>query len=80
MAGIPPHREPKNQAELEIAEVMNFAHYLVEAIQEKKPELPPAAISAGLINYGTQIGCMHTDPLVVAEFLRNVAKLIEPTH
>lgn len=80
MAGIPPHHEPQNQAEAEIAMAMTFAAHLFEAIQAQMPDLPPTAISVGFINYGTQIGCKYTDPVTVAEHLKGVAHIIAPAH
>ena len=80
MTGIPPHRDPQTPAEWEIAKAMTLAQRLFEQIQEHMPELPPTAISVGFINAGTQIGCRHSDPVTVAEYLKGTANIIAPLN
>lgn len=80
MPGIPPHRQPQTDAEREIAQAMTLAARWYDEVREQFPALPPTAISTGLINYGTQLGCEHEDPVTVAEYLKGVAGLIAPAH
>lgn len=80
MAGIPPHREPQTEVEREIAQAMTQAARFFDDVRRRFPDLPPTAISTGLINYGTQLGCKHADPVTVAAYLMGVAHKISPAH
>lgn len=67
------HTKPTTEAEREIAFAMEHAQRMVTELRELHPEIPPNALSVGLINYGIQLGIAHAGTTTVAAYLMDAA-------
>jgi hypothetical protein len=72
------HIKPTTEAEREIALAMEHAQRMVAELREQHPEIPPNALSVGLINYGIQLGVAHAGTTTVATYLGSAENRVDP--